>query len=90
MLAIGVWIQVDKEIANMGEALNLGLDDGGQQENIVEITSWVFIGSGIFAFIVGFFGCCGAIRESRVLLGFVSKIVNDFLLNLLFSVLVLL
>ena len=74
VLAIGIWIKVDKEIANVGEVINLGLSSGGDGsiENIVDITAWCFIAAGIFAFIVGFFGCCGAIRESRVLLGFVS------------------
>lgn len=75
VLAIGIWIKVDKEIANVGEVINLGLSSGSGTdniENIVDITAWCFIAAGIFAFIVGFFGCCGAIRESQVLLGFVS------------------
>lgn len=68
LLGVGIWIKVDRNIANVGETLNIGFT-----ENTVEIVAWIFIGAGIFAFVVGFFGCCGAIRESRVLLAFVSS-----------------
>lgn len=54
-------------MANVGEAINIGLD-----ENLLDIVAWIFIGGGAFAFITGFFGCCGAIKESAALLGFVS------------------
>lgn len=34
---------------------------------------YVLIAFGAFIFLVGFCGCCGALRESKCLLGFVSN-----------------
>jgi len=35
---------------------------------------YVLIGVGALVFIVGLIGCCGSVRESRILLGLVSSI----------------
>lgn len=67
MLGVGVWMKVDLRVANLGQAISIGLN-----EQVVDIVAWIFIGTGIFVFVVGFMGCCGAIKESRILLGFVS------------------
>ena len=45
-------------------------NDNKDQMKMVSIIL-ICIGAGIF--IVGFFGCCGAIRESKCMLGVVSK-----------------
>jgi len=55
--------------ANLGQAIKVGME-----ENVVEHITWIFIGSGIFVFAVGFAGFLGAIRESKVMLGFVSSL----------------
>lgn len=34
---------------------------------------YILIGAGSLVMLVGFFGCCGAVRESQCLLGSVSK-----------------
>lgn len=34
---------------------------------------YILIGAGGLVMLVGFFGCCGAVRESQCLLGSVSK-----------------
>ena len=39
----------------------------------MRMVAYILIGVGVFIFIVGFFGCCGAIRESKCMLGMVSK-----------------
>ena len=41
-----------------------------------QIPSWMLIGGGALVMIVGFLGCCGAIRESRCLLGLVSGMLS--------------
>ncbi|CAF2964455.1 unnamed protein product [Rotaria sp. Silwood2] len=35
----------------------------------IHIIGYVLIGLGIFVFIIGLLGCCGSVRESRLLLG---------------------
>ena len=40
---------------------------------LMEYAAYVLIGVGAFVLIVGFFGCCGAIKESRCMLGMVGS-----------------
>ncbi|CAF4960153.1 unnamed protein product, partial [Rotaria magnacalcarata] len=35
---------------------------------------YILIGIGAFIFIIGLLGCCGSVRESRYLLGIVSRL----------------
>ncbi|XP_067935658.1 CD82 antigen-like [Watersipora subatra] len=65
LLGVGIWLKVDQSIANFGEAIKIGLN-----EQIIDIAAYAFIGAGIWTFLVGFFGCWGAIKESQCLLGF--------------------
>lgn len=60
LLAIGVWLKVDKEVANLAEAIKIGLED-----SLIDIAAWVFIGAGLsLSIICGsltnflFFGAC--------------------------------
>lgn len=69
VLGIGIWLKVDQTVANLGQAVNIGLSDP-----VIDIVAWLFIGAGIFVFVVGFLGCCSAIKESQILLGFVSAL----------------
>ncbi|KAK3088061.1 hypothetical protein FSP39_014140 [Pinctada imbricata] len=65
-VAIGVWALLDEskllvftEIGNPGEYDVISL---------VTTAAYIFIASGAFAVIVGFFGCCGAVKENNCLL----------------------
>ena len=57
----------DKNISSYFEVLNLDTHD-----QYFKYSSYILIAFGIFVFLVGFCGCCGAIRGSKCLLGFVS------------------
>jgi hypothetical protein len=63
ILGLGVWIRIDK---NMSDPL-LG-------SAMYQIAGYVMIGTGGLIFIMGFCGCCGALKENKCLLGTVSKI----------------
>ncbi|XP_064635111.1 CD151 antigen-like [Lineus longissimus] len=58
ILGVGIWVRVDK---NMFDPL-LG-------SAIYQIAGYSVIGIGSLVFIMGFSGCCGAIKENRCLLG---------------------
>ncbi|CAH1786586.1 unnamed protein product [Owenia fusiformis] len=58
LLGIGAWARVDQ-----------GKFDILLGSEFSVYAAYILIGVGIFLFIVGFTGCCGAIRESKCLLG---------------------
>lgn len=55
---------VDKNIASYFEVLNIDTHD-----KFFRYTAYLLIAFGVFVFLVGFCGCCGAIRGSKCLLG---------------------
>ncbi|XP_046553244.1 CD9 antigen-like [Haliotis rubra] len=57
LLAVGIWVRLDPNI-------NLYL----REEDMAHIVAYGFIAVGIIITVVGFFGCCGALRESQCLL----------------------
>lgn len=54
----------DKNIGSYFEVLNLDTHD-----QYFKYASYILIAFGVFVFLVGFCGCCGAIRSSKCLLG---------------------
>jgi hypothetical protein len=42
-------------------------------DTFIEFAIYLLIGTGSFIFIAGFLGCCGALRESKCMLGLVSN-----------------
>lgn len=64
ILGVGIWFKVDPSIINKFQ-----IYESGQNDPYLSIAGWVLIGVGAFVFVVGFFGCCGAIKESKCLLG---------------------
>lgn len=54
----------DKNIGSYFEVLNIDTHD-----QYFKYSSYILIAFGIFVFLVGFCGCCGAIRGSKCLLG---------------------
>ncbi|XP_052800131.1 tetraspanin-1-like [Mya arenaria] len=64
ILGVGVWMIVDKNINSYFEVLNVDTHD-----QYFKYAAYMLIAFGVFVFLVGFFGCCGAIRGSKCLLG---------------------
>lgn len=71
LLGVGIWFKVDKNINSYFDVV-----DVDTQDPYFDYAVYVLIGFGAFVFLVGFCGCCGAIRESKCLLGFVSFLLN--------------
>lgn len=64
ILGIGIWMVVDKNIGIYFKVLQLDVTD-----QFFKISAYILIAFGVFVFLVGFCGCCGAIRRSKCLLG---------------------
>ena len=60
ILGIGIWTEIDP-----------GQFDAFLGNSGYSLPAKILIAAGAFVMIVGFLGCCGAIRESRLLLGLV-------------------
>ncbi|XP_063065199.1 CD9 antigen [Engraulis encrasicolus] len=61
VLAVGLWLRLDPEVSSL-------LEEEGAPDTFF-IGVYILIGAGGLVMLVGFFGCCGAIRESQCLLG---------------------
>lgn len=59
ILGIAIYILVDEEISDVIEVADISIYTG----------SYVLIAAGVIMLIVGFAGCCGALKESTCLLG---------------------
>ncbi|XP_028304524.1 tetraspanin 34a [Gouania willdenowi] len=78
ILAVGIWVKVDS-----GSLLGIleNLEEGAAISQLVNV-SYVLIGVGAVLLVIGFLGCCGAIRESRcMLLTFFSIVLIIFLIE---------
>lgn len=64
ILGVGIWLRVDKSAVKVFD-----LAETAQDDNMFEIACYVLIGIGAFVFLVGFLGCCGALKESKCMLG---------------------
>jgi hypothetical protein len=64
LLGVGLWLLLDKSVVEIFKLVALD-----QSDPWLNYAAYVFIGVGVFVFIVGFCGCCGAIKESKCLLG---------------------
>lgn len=77
-LAVGIWVAVSKD--ELFRFINLldgkvaagggkeQIDNVANQSGLIVIAAYVLIGVGVFTLLVGFCGCCGAIKESNCLL----------------------
>lgn len=61
VLAVGLWLRFDPETVSL-------LNGEGAPDTFF-IGVYILIGAGSLVMLVGFFGCCGAVRESQCLLG---------------------
>ncbi|XP_005093634.1 CD82 antigen [Aplysia californica] len=65
ILGVGIWILVDPDLQDYLDVIK----DASGGEDFLKIAAYILIGFGAFVFLVGFCGCCGAIRRSKCLLG---------------------
>lgn len=61
ILGIGIWIRVDE---NFSKYVN-----NSDQFGMLYTGAYIFIAVGVVIMVVGFLGCCGAIRENQCMLG---------------------
>ncbi|CAJ1053548.1 tetraspanin-1-like isoform X2 [Xyrichtys novacula] len=79
ILGIGIWVKVDSD-SLMGILDNL--EDAPSELSNLAYVSYVLIGVGAVLLIIGFLGCCGAVKESRcMLLTFFSIVLIIFLIE---------
>ena len=69
VLSVGIWVLVDPNIQDYVDVINT------TDEQYFKNVAYLLIALGSFVFLVGFCGCCGAIRKSKCLLGFVRHLV---------------
>lgn len=86
-LGVGIWVLVDKssllQLAKVGLPNNTQTQDLNSYLNtpsLLQVGAYVLIAIGSFTFIVGFCGCCGAIKESKCLLYIYAILVTFILL----------
>uniref|UniRef100_A0A671LD41 CD9 antigen-like n=1 Tax=Sinocyclocheilus anshuiensis TaxID=1608454 RepID=A0A671LD41_9TELE len=60
VLAVGLWLRLDTNTVSL-------LGEGGPDTFFIGV--YILIAAGGLVMLVGFFGCCGAVRESQCLLG---------------------
>ncbi|XP_052066529.1 CD9 antigen-like [Mytilus californianus] len=60
MLGVGIWILVDDEFDKY--------TDGVDEFSLLYTAAYVVIVVGIIIMVIGFLGCCGAIRENQIML----------------------
>ncbi|XP_064634043.1 tetraspanin-18-like isoform X2 [Lineus longissimus] len=64
ILGVGIYLIVDTTIVRYLEIIQVSSNDP-----YLKTAAFILIGIGAFVFVVGFFGCCGAIKESKCMLG---------------------
>ncbi|ELT93393.1 hypothetical protein CAPTEDRAFT_20913 [Capitella teleta] len=78
VLGVGLWLLLDD---NASKVFDLAIEASG--DNTLKTACYILIGIGAFVFLVGFLGCCGAIRESKCLLGlYIFALVIVFVVEL--------
>lgn len=71
ILGVGVWVKVDSS-----SLLDLLDHEGEDSAGVLQLAyvCYVLIAVGALLLIVGFLGCCGAVRESKCMLLTVSHV----------------
>lgn len=76
LIAAGTFVAVSDDLSLMDQFIESG-------DSQLKYVAYGLIGIGVFVFIVGFCGCCGAIKESRCLLGmYIALLVIVLILEL--------
>lgn len=74
ILGVGIWVTVDS--SSLLGILDSVKDAPSQLSHLASV-GYVLIAVGAFLLIIGFLGCCGAVRESRCMLLTVSRSSHD-------------
>lgn len=61
---MGIWLRVDPNVAKYVNQ--------AEEINVFFTLAYILMAIGIIIMVIGFLGCCGAIRESQCMLGAVS------------------
>lgn len=61
ILGVGIWVLVDENFSKYV--------DNSEHFNMLYTGAYVFVAVGVIIMVVGFLGCCGAIRENQCMLG---------------------
>lgn len=71
ILGVGVWVKVDS-----GSLLGLVEDMDGAPSGLSQLANvaYLLIAVGAVLLLIGFLGCCGAVKESRCMLLTVSNV----------------
>lgn len=69
IMAIGAWAFADKDFVKNIGAANVNADSLSEIANVVRMFAIALLILGAIIMVIGFFGCCGAIRESQCCLG---------------------
>ena len=72
ILGVGIWALADDDVFKLLHVASVDTSDG-----LVKAAAITFVVLGAIVFITGFFGCCGAIRESPCMLMTVSIFVHN-------------
>jgi len=64
ILGVGLWVKFDKNFENIASVTVIG-----NVASLLNTAAYVLIAFGAIIFVVGFCGCCGAIKESKCLIG---------------------
>ncbi|XP_013396016.1 CD9 antigen isoform X2 [Lingula anatina] len=64
VLGVGIWLRIDPSILKYQQVVSIDSEDP-----MLEYAAYALIAAGAFVFLVGFCGCCGALRESKFMLG---------------------
>ena len=73
LVAVGLYLIFGNEFdAPIGFLQEVDSVISGLNGSLIMYAAYAFIGIGVFVIIVGFCGCCGAIKENKCMLGCVS------------------
>lgn len=61
ILGVGIWVRVDENFSRYVS--------NNEQFNILYTGAYILIAIGVVIMVIGFLGCCGAIRENQCMLG---------------------
>ena len=70
-MGVGIWLRLDKGALKYFEIVTADEDVA-----LIDIAIWTLIGVGAFIFLVGFFGCRGALDENTCMLCWVGSVEN--------------
>ncbi|XP_042173236.1 CD9 antigen-like isoform X4 [Oncorhynchus tshawytscha] len=70
VLAVGLWLRFDSRTE--------GLFSGEDSPSVFFTGVYILIAAGALMMVVGFLGCCGAIKESPCMLGLVVEDITEF------------